>query len=216
MVMKRDFKIKIENVVASTQIGENIDLNKIAREIKDAEYKPKQFPGLVLRTKDPKAAALVFRSGKVVCTGSKSVEDARRAVKQVVKIIGSLGIPVIEDPEVKVQNIVASADLGVDLNLNAIAIGLGLENIEYEPEQFPGLVYRLDNPRADIRLRKDGGNGWKGSRGREESGGKNCGGARSFGFDVTFIFRVLRTGLSVPLYLRTPRSHPLPCSREAP
>lgn len=150
--MKRDFKIKIENVVASTQIGENIDLNKIAREVKDSEYKPKQFPGLVLRTKDPKAAALVFRSGKVVCTGSKSVEDAKRAVKQVVKIIGSLGIPVIEDPEVKVQNIVASADLGVDLNLNAIAIGLGLENIEYEPEQFPGLVYRLDNPRVVVLI----------------------------------------------------------------
>jgi len=148
--MTRDFKIKIENVVASTQIGENIDLNKIAREIPDADYKPKQFPGLVLRTKEPKAAALIFRSGKVVCTGSKSVEDARRAVKQIVKIVGSLGIPVIEEPEVKVQNIVASADLGTDLNLNAIAIGLGLENVEYEPEQFPGLVYRLRDPRVVV------------------------------------------------------------------
>jgi len=67
----QDYRIKIENVVASTQIGENIDLNKISREIKDSEYKPKQFPGLVLRTKEPKAAALVFRSGKVVCTGSE-------------------------------------------------------------------------------------------------------------------------------------------------
>ncbi len=150
--MKRDFKIKIENVVASTQIGENIDLNKIAREIPDADYKPKQFPGLVLRTKEPKAAALIFRSGKVVCTGSKSVEDARRAVKQIVKIVGSLGIPVIEEPEVKVQNIVASADLGTDLNLNAIAIGLGLENVEYEPEQFPGLVYRLRDPRVVVLI----------------------------------------------------------------
>ncbi len=150
--MEPDYKIKIENVVASTQIGENIDLNKIAREVKDAEYKPKQFPGLVLRIKEPKAAALVFRSGKVVCTGSKSVEDARRAVGQVVKIIGSFGIPVFENPEVKVQNIVASADLGVDLNLNAIAIGLGLENIEYEPEQFPGLVYRLKDPRVVVLI----------------------------------------------------------------
>ena len=148
----KDYKIKIENVVASTQIGENIDLNKIAREIKDAEYKPKQFPGLVLRTKDPKAAALVFRSGKVVCTGSKSVEDARRAVKQVVNVIKSLGIEVYDDPDVRVQNIVASADLGVDLNLNAIAVGLGLENIEYEPEQFPGLVYRLKDPRVVVLI----------------------------------------------------------------
>lgn len=148
----QDYKIKIENVVASTQIGENIDLNKISREIKDSEYKPKQFPGLVLRTKEPKAAALVFRSGKVVCTGSKSVEDARRAVKQIVKMLKEIGISVIDEPEVKVQNIVASADLGVDLNLNAIAIGLGLENIEYEPEQFPGLVYRLDNPRVVVLI----------------------------------------------------------------
>ncbi|OYT33756.1 TATA-box-binding protein [Archaeoglobales archaeon ex4484_92] len=148
----KDYKIKIENVVASTQIGENIDLNKIAREIKDSEYKPKQFPGLVLRTKEPKAAALVFRSGKVVCTGSKSVEDARRAVKQIVKMLKEIDIPVIDEPDVKVQNIVASADLGVDLNLNAIAIGLGLENIEYEPEQFPGLVYRLNNPRVVVLI----------------------------------------------------------------
>lgn len=148
----QDYKIKIENVVASTQIGENIDLNKISREIKDSEYKPKQFPGLVLRTKEPKAAALVFRSGKVVCTGSKSLEDARRAVKQIVKMLKEIGISVIDEPEVKVQNIVASADLGVDLNLNAIAIGLGLENIEYEPEQFPGLVYRLDNPRVVVLI----------------------------------------------------------------
>jgi transcription initiation factor TFIID TATA-box-binding protein len=148
----RDYKIKIENVVASTQIGENIDLNKISKEVKDAEYKPKQFPGLVLRTKEPKAAALIFRSGKVVCTGSKSVEDANKAVRQVVKIISQLGIPVILEPEVRVQNIVASADLGADLNLNAIAIGLGLENIEYEPEQFPGLVYRLDEPRVVVLI----------------------------------------------------------------
>ena len=68
------------------------------------------------------------------------------------KTIKKLGIPVIDEPEVKVQNIVASADLGVDLNLNAIAIGLGLENIEYEPEQFPGLVYRLNNPRVVVLI----------------------------------------------------------------
>ncbi|MEM4472960.1 MAG: TATA-box-binding protein [Archaeoglobaceae archaeon] len=146
------YKIKIENVVASTQIGDNIDLPRIAREIKDSEYKPKQFPGLVLRTKEPKAAALVFRSGKIVCTGSKSVEDAKRAVKQIVKMLRDINIPVIDEPEVKVQNIVASADLGTELNLNAIAVGLGLENVEYEPEQFPGLVYRLDNPRVVVLI----------------------------------------------------------------
>lgn len=116
--------------------------------MKDAEYKRKQFPGLVLRIKDPKAATLIFRSGKVICTGSKSVEDVNRAIRQVVNILDELESPVILNPEIKIQNIVASADLGVNLNLNAIAIGFGLENVEYEPEQFPALVYRLNNPRV--------------------------------------------------------------------
>lgn len=146
--MEERYKIEIVNVVVSAEIGKNIDLNKIANEVKDAEYKHKQFPGLVLRVKDPKAATLIFRSGKVICTGSKSVEEANRAVRQAVKIISKLGIPVSLEPEVKVQNLVATADLGVFFNLHAIAIGLGLENIEYEPEQFPGLIYRLNKPRV--------------------------------------------------------------------
>ncbi|MCX8172084.1 MAG: TATA-box-binding protein, partial [Archaeoglobaceae archaeon] len=106
----------------------------------------------VLRINEPKAAALVFRSGKIVCTGSKSVDDARRAVRQIIKMLKGIGISVIDEPDVKVQNIVASADLGTDLNLNAIAVGLGLENVEYEPEQFPGLVYRLRDPRVVVLI----------------------------------------------------------------
>jgi|Deesub1362A_J573_1020465.scaffolds.fasta_scaffold00610_16 transcription initiation factor TFIID TATA-box-binding protein len=147
-----DYNINIENVVASTYIGDNIDLNKIAMSIETAEYKPEQFPGLVLRTTDPKAAALIFRSGKVVCTGAKSVPDVERAMKKVVEAVSSLGIEVDLNPTIVIQNIVASADLGSELNLNAIAVGLGLENIEYEPEQFPGLVYRLDDPKVVVLL----------------------------------------------------------------
>ncbi len=146
--MERNYKIKIVNIVASAQIGEDIDLNRIDREVKGAVYKQKQFPGLVLRVREPKTATLIFRSGKIICTGSKSVKDVNRAIKQVVNILSDLGISVIQNSEIKVQNIVASADLGVNLNLNAIAIGLGLENVEYEPEQFPALVYRLSNPRV--------------------------------------------------------------------
>ncbi|MEM4508698.1 MAG: TATA-box-binding protein, partial [Archaeoglobaceae archaeon] len=73
-------------------------------------------------------------------------------VKQIVKMLKEIGISVIDEPDVKVQNIVASADLGTDLNLNAIAVGLGLENVEYEPEQFPGLVYRLTDPRVVVLI----------------------------------------------------------------
>ena len=144
--------IKIENVVASTAIGQEIDLKSVTLALEGADYDPEQFPGLVYRTKDPKTAALIFRSGKIVCTGAKSIEDVDKGLKKVFKKMESVGIKVMANPDITVQNIVASADLGSVLNLNAIAIGLGLENIEYEPEQFPGLVYRLDVPKVVVLL----------------------------------------------------------------
>ncbi len=144
--------IEIENVVASTAIGQELDLEKVTLDMEGADYDPEQFPGLVYRTQDPKTAALIFRSGKIVCTGAKSPGDVDKGLKIVFGKLRDLGIEVTDDPDIKVQNIVASADLGHDLNLNAIAIGLGLENIEYEPEQFPGLVYRLDEPEVVVLL----------------------------------------------------------------
>ena len=137
--------ITIENVVASTGIGQELDLQRVAMDLVGADYDPEQFPGLVYRTTDPKSAALIFRSGKIVCTGANSVDAAHEGLDIVFDKLRALQIP-IENPTITVQNIVTSADLGADLNLNAIAIGLGLEHIEYEPEQFPGLVYRLDDP----------------------------------------------------------------------
>ncbi|UIO99978.1 TATA-box-binding protein [Halobaculum sp. CBA1158] len=138
--------INIENVVASTGIDQELDLQTVAMDLEGADYDPEQFPGLVYRTIDPKSAALIFRSGKIVCTGANSTDAVHEALDIVFEKLRELDIPVGDDPEVTVQNIVTSADLGESLNLNAIAIGLGLENIEYEPEQFPGLVYRLDDP----------------------------------------------------------------------
>ncbi|ELY37734.1 TATA-box-binding protein [Natronorubrum tibetense] len=138
--------ISIENVVASTGIGQELDLQSVAMDLEGADYDPENFPGLVYRTQNPKSAALIFRSGKIVCTGANSTEAVHGSLNVVFDKLRELQIQVEEDPEIIVQNIVSSADLGRNLNLNAIAIGLGLENIEYEPEQFPGLVYRIDEP----------------------------------------------------------------------
>ncbi|BAI61943.1 TATA-box-binding protein [Methanocella paludicola SANAE] len=144
--------IRIENVVASTAIGHEIDdLTRVSLDM-GGDYDPEQFPGSVYRTKDPRTASLIFRSGKIVCTGAKKVEDVGKGLDKVFKKMSSVGIKVMPNPEIVVQNIVSSVDLGSVLNLNAIAIGLGLENIEYEPEQFPGLVYRLDSPKVVVLL----------------------------------------------------------------
>jgi transcription initiation factor TFIID TATA-box-binding protein len=138
--------IEVENVVASTDIGQELALETLADDLRTTKYDPDHFPGLVYRRQNPKAAALIFRSGKIVCTGAKSVADVKTVLHQVFDELRELGVEVDESPSIEIQNIVSSADLGHTLNLNAIAIGLGLEHIEYEPEQFPGLVYRLDEP----------------------------------------------------------------------
>lgn len=151
-----EYNIKIENVVASTKLAEEFDLIKIEAEFEGAEYNKKKFPGLVYRVTDPKAAFLVFTSGKVVCTGAKNVADVHTVIGNMAKKLNGLGIETIADPEITVQNIVASADLKATLNLNAIAIGLGLENIEYEPEQFPGLVYRIAVPKVVVLIFSSG------------------------------------------------------------
>ena len=144
--------IRIENVVASTSLGGELDLQAIALALDGAEYEPEQFPGLIYRLKEPKTATLLFRSGKVVCTGAKSLEQVKTAIGKVSKQIEAAGIVLKTEPKIEVQNIVASSDLGAKINLNAIAISLGLEKVEYEPEQFPGLVYRLDVPKVVVLL----------------------------------------------------------------
>ena len=144
--------MKIENVVASTSLGVELDLPAIVLALDGAEYDPERFPGLIYRLKEPKTATLLFRSGKAVCTGGKSLEQVEMAISKVVKKIEAAGIVVKGKPEIMVQNIVASSDLGAKINLNSIAISIGLEKVEYEPEQFPGLVYRLDSPKVVVLL----------------------------------------------------------------
>jgi transcription initiation factor TFIID TATA-box-binding protein len=144
--------VEVQNVVASTSIDQELDLQALAQDLEAVSYDPENFPGLVYRMQDPKAAALIFRSGKIVCTGAKSVDDVHTAIGRLFETLSELHIEVPEDPEITVQNIVSNADLGHSLNLNAIAIGFGLENIEYEPEQFPGLVYRVEDPKVVLLL----------------------------------------------------------------
>ena len=148
--------IKVENVVANARIAEELDLKDIESKIEAAVFTKKKFPGLVYRTKEPKSAFLIFRSGKVVCTGSKTEAGVRVVMDKLASDLRSIGIDVVEHPEFKVQNIVASANLGTELNLGAIVIGLELEGMEYEPEVFPGLVYRIADPKSAILIFSSG------------------------------------------------------------
>ncbi len=145
-------EVKVENIVASTSFADKLDLDVIAQSLEEAEYEPEQFPGLVYRIKEPKTATLLFRSGKANCTGAKNIEDVKTSVNIISEKLKKLGVDVYKDPKIVIQNIVAISDLHTDLNLNEVAMGLGLENIEYEPEQFPGLVYRIKEPKVAMLL----------------------------------------------------------------
>ena len=144
--------LAVQNVVASTGIDQELALESVAMDLPESDYDPESFPGVIYRTTEPRTTALLFRSGKIVATGASSVEAVENALSKVFAELRELGIEITDDPEITIQNIVASANLGQRLNLNAIAIGLGLENVEYEPEQFPGLVYRLDDPPVVVLL----------------------------------------------------------------
>src|SRR5439155_22181661 len=115
-------KIKIENVVASTSLGEELDLQAIALALGGAEYEPEQFPGLIYRLKEPKTASLLFRSGKVVCTGAKRLEHVKTPIDLVANQTGAAGIPATKNPEIVVENSIATSDLAAQVAPNAIAI----------------------------------------------------------------------------------------------
>lgn len=151
---KKDSEYKIQNIVATTALEKPVPLTKLARTQPNTEYNPETFPGLVLRIKEPKSAVLVFSSGNLVCTGTKSVAQVRQVIEEVIEQLKKVNVNVTIKPKIKVQNIVASGSIFLQLNLNYLA--LEMENTEYEPEQFPGLVYKLEDPSATFLLFSNG------------------------------------------------------------
>jgi transcription initiation factor TFIID TATA-box-binding protein len=149
-MLKAEPVVKIENIVASATVKHRIELNSVVRAFPDAEYRPGRFPGLVFRLKKPKTSTLIFGSGKMICTGARSENEARRALRKLVKVLKEGGILIVGNPEMKIVNVVATVNLGgfVDL-LELYESERGMRGkIVYEPEQFPGLIYRMDSPRA--------------------------------------------------------------------
>jgi len=142
--------IRIENVVASATLNQKFDLNAIVKGNPEVEYNPEKFPGLVFRIKRPKTAILIFSTGKMVCTGARSEKEAKRAVKKVVRELKKSGIIIPGKPEIKIVNMVASANLLGRIELEEAAYSL--DRTMYEPEQFPGLIYRMDEPKVVILL----------------------------------------------------------------
>lgn len=145
---------RIENIVATVILEHELDLDAIERRVDNYTYKPEQFPGLIFRIDKPRATALIFKSGKMVVTGTKSTAQLIEAVKKIIRTLVSNGIEIKGRPRIQIQNIVAGGDIHAYVNLEKAAYIL--EDSMYEPEQFPGLIYRMRDPRVVLLIFSSG------------------------------------------------------------
>lgn len=139
---KVEVKVKIVNVVASAALGQKVNLNSIIRSFSSAGYPSKQFPGIVLRLRKPKTAFLIFRTGKIVCVGGRTENEAYEAIEHFLHSLVKRQIIVSKRPKFRVNNIVASVNLGRPVDLTSISTW---PKTIYEPEQFPALIYRMEH-----------------------------------------------------------------------
>jgi transcription initiation factor TFIID TATA-box-binding protein len=142
--------VNIVNVVSSASVEQKMNLIEIAKKFPETEYNPEQFPGLVFRLTNPRTATLIFRTGKMVCTGAKSKELSIAAVNEVVQKLRKSKIKIKKDALISVQNIVSSINLGGKVHLEKAA--RTLPRSLYEPEQFPGLIHRMLDPKTVILI----------------------------------------------------------------
>lgn len=133
--------MKIANIVANTTIGTNLNLEDISLAVQGTQYNKGRFPGLIMQINEPKTTFLLFQNGKVVILGAKSTDDLQIAAQKLCQKLTKCGFEVSVESDISIKNIVATDDIGTEVNLMDVALSLGLENVEYEPEQFPGLVY---------------------------------------------------------------------------
>jgi transcription initiation factor TFIID TATA-box-binding protein len=138
-------KIKIENIVAYAQVSELLDIEILSQKIAGSSYNPDEFNGLSVKYDQDKIAVIVLNNGKVVCTGSKSIDEASDKIKKITSQIKKIGFDVKKNYDIQIENIIVSADLKKELHLASIATGFALQNVDYHPEDFPGLIYSMDD-----------------------------------------------------------------------
>lgn len=141
---------QLQNIVSTVTLGCKLDLKDIALRARNAEYNPKRFAAVIMRIREPRTTALVFSSGKMVCTGAKSEELSRLAARKYARIIQKLGFPA-RFMEFKVQNMVGSCDVKFPIRLEGLVVAHS-QFSSYEPELFPGLIYRMVRPKIVLLI----------------------------------------------------------------
>ncbi|KAK9467725.1 hypothetical protein V1512DRAFT_259899 [Lipomyces arxii] len=156
----------LQNIVATVNLECRLDLKTIALHARNAEYNPKRFAAVIMRIREPKTTALIFASGKMVVTGAKSEDDSKLASRKYARIIQKLGFNA-KFMEFKIQNIVGSCDVRFPIRLEGLAFAHGNYS-SYEPELFPGLIYRMLKPKIVLLIFVSGKIVLTGAKVREE------------------------------------------------
>jgi len=149
----REASVKIENVVASAKLKQEINIKEVIRANPTVEYNSKVFPGVVYRLNNPKTTTLIFSSGNMVCTGAKSEREAVKAIRELIRELKNGGVRIAGKPEIRIRNVVAVADLHGEVDVETAAYDL---RAIYEPEQFPGLIYRMEDPNVSMLIFSSG------------------------------------------------------------
>jgi transcription initiation factor TFIID TATA-box-binding protein len=156
MTDKKYESLKIENIIASNIIADSIDLVELSNKVKNCKLNKKHITNAVYRIENPKIASLIFSSGKIVLTGIRNNQALTDGLAIIIKSLHGAGIDTLKEPKIAITNMVCSYDLGKYINLNKVVVTLNVENIEYEPEQFPGLVYRIKDPKIVVLIFSSG------------------------------------------------------------
>lgn len=156
----------LQNIVATVNLGCRLDLKTIALHARNAEYNPKRFAAVIMRIREPKTTALIFASGKMVVTGAKSEDDSKLASRKYARIIQKLGFNA-KFTDFKIQNIVGSTDIKFPIRLEGLA-SRHHNFSSYEPELFPGLIYRMMKPKIVLLIFVSGKIVLTGAKVREE------------------------------------------------
>ena len=148
------FGTKVVNVVAMGDVNKPLDLGYISRLFKKVAYRPRRFPGLIFKPKHSVVSIMAFNSGKIVCSGARSVRQAKMAISSFVEKLRKNGLDFLDSPNIQTQNIVAHSNFKRVIDLEILAELL--EKSIYEPEQFPGLIYLMSEPKVTFLIFTNG------------------------------------------------------------
>lgn len=144
----------LANLVGSLRLGRELDLSALSMDLQNTNYHPETYPSMIYRPfEDRSVSVLTPSSGRLAIVGAKSKQELIDGVDDFLAALIELGIETDKTSnDILIQNMVANYDFGREFDLPVVAVALDLNNVEYEPEQFPGLIYRSDSGNSTVLL----------------------------------------------------------------